>query len=138
MATVLWTGFDELIEQLRRLPEHLTAEGGAIVNAASDAFMADVEAAYPKRTGNLARGLRKLNKTSGRFGVVYQVKNVAKHAWLFENGSQTRRSRAGNPSPMPPGHIFVPAAVRHRAQMYRNLAAMLEREGLLVTGSVAA
>jgi hypothetical protein len=137
MATVLWTGFDELVAQLRNLPEHLAGEAGVIVNAAADAFMADVEATYPKRTGNLARGLRKLQPAGGRFGVIYQVKNVAKHAWLFENGSQTRRSRSGNPSPMPPGHIFVPAAIRHRGRMYRNLANMLEREGLLVTGVAA-
>ena len=138
MATVLWTGFDELREALRNLPDHLAAEGGAIVNAATDAFMAEVEAAYPVGpTGNLKRGLRKLQKSSGRYGVIYQVKNVAKHAWIFENGSQTRRSRSGNPSPMPPGHIFVPAAIRHRARMYRNLANMLEREGLLVTGVAA-
>jgi hypothetical protein len=137
MATVLWTGFDELREALRNLPEHLAAEGGAIVNAATDAFMTEVEAAYPEHTGNLKRGLRKLQKSSGRYGVIYQVKNVAKHAWIFENGSQTRRSRSGNPSPMPPGNIFVPRAVRHRTRMERNLAAMLEREGLLVTGVAA-
>jgi hypothetical protein len=133
MATVLWTGFDELRQQLRELPEHLAGEAGTIVNEATDSFMTTTAAAYPKRSGNLSRGLRKLQKSSGRFGVVYQVKNVAPHAWIFENGTQVRHTAIGaNRGAMPPGHIFVPNAIRTRAQMYQRLAAMLEREGLIV------
>jgi hypothetical protein len=58
---------------------------------------------------------------------------------MFENGTMVRHTRIGaNRGAMPPGHVFVPTAIRHRAAMYRNLRDMLEREGLLVTGNVAA
>jgi len=138
MATVLWTGFDELLTALRNMPEHLASEAGTIVNAAADAFMADLATAYPKHTGNLSRGLRKVQKSGGRFGAIYQVKNVATHAWWFENGTQVRHTKLGaNRGAMPPGHLFIPYAERHRAQMWRHLADMVEREGFLVTGRAA-
>jgi hypothetical protein len=138
MAAVLWTGFDELLTQLRNLPERLAGEAGTIVNDTTDRFMTTTAAAYPKRSGNLSRGLRKLQKSSGRFGVIYQVQNVAPHAGIFENGTQVRHTAIGaNRGAMPPGHIFVPNAIRARAQMYQRLADMLEREGLLVTGRAA-
>jgi hypothetical protein len=133
MAMVLWTGFAELLTQLRELPDHLVGEATTIVNDATDTFMTTTAAAYPKRRGNLSRGLRKLQKSGSRGGVIFQVKNVAPHAWMFENGTQARHTAIGaNRGAMPPGHIFVPNAIRARAQMYQRLADMLEREGLIV------
>jgi hypothetical protein len=36
----------------------------------------------------------------------------------------------------PPGNVFIPAAQRHRRTMYQQLRAMLEEEGLIVSGDV--
>jgi hypothetical protein len=38
---------------------------------------------------------------------------------------------------MPPANIFIPTAQRNRRAMYRDLVALLERQGLTVTGGSA-
>lgn len=118
-----------------RLPEHLTDEASSIVDDAGERAMAESFQGYKRRSGNLRLGLKKEAKFIGRYGTAVVVKNTAKHAWMYENGTQTRQTRLGaNRGAMPPAHTFIPAAERSRAQMYRELAAMLEREGFLVSG----
>jgi hypothetical protein len=138
MATLEFVGLDELMLGLVALPDQLVGEATAILRAAADGMMAEAAAAYPVRTGNLRWGLKKTELSLGRYGVAYQVANTAPHAWIFENGTEARHVAVLPPWPaanfgpdrgrMPPGHVFIPAAERHRAQMYRNLSAMVERE----------
>ena len=63
------------------------------------------------------------------------LKSSAPHAWLFEHGSQARHNDIGaNRGSMPPGNIFGPIAGRARRRMNEQFVAMLERNGLTVTG----
>jgi hypothetical protein len=135
MAAVTWSGMDDLMTALRTLPERLAGEAQGIVKGAADDAQTAIAAGYPSRTGDLKRRLRLVTKATGPYGVGYQVRNTSPIAWIFESGSQARHTRLGaNRGAMPPGHVFIPAVVRARTQMYRALKAMLEREGLLVSG----
>lgn len=147
-ARVEWTGLASFREQLRKLPHDLRAEGGAIVYAHAQRAYTQIQAGYPVRSGNLKRGLRIDYQTgkgqSSEFGVGVVVRNRAKHAWIFENGTEARRvsrlppGRTANfgisRGRMPPGRVFVPIAIRVRAQMYRQLEDLLRRAGLQVVG----
>lgn len=135
MASVAFVGLTELQTALLRLPEHLAEEAAEIVDDAAERAMASAFQGYARRTGNLRRGLKKEQKFIGRYGAAVVVKNTAKHAWIYENGTQARHTRIGaNRGVMPPGHAFIPAAERSRARMYRELSDMLVREGFLVSG----
>ena len=135
MATVTWTGLEELLAAMQALPADLVDDATAIISGAADNALAEMDATYPTRSGNLRKGLKKEDKYIGRFGVAYVVRNSAKHAWIFENGTAARHTFAGAyRGIMPPGHVFVPIAERHRARMYGELRDMLVAHGLVVTG----
>ena len=130
-------GLDELREALRRLPEALRDEARDIIKREANDAMEQIVAAYPEHTGNLRNHVYvSTTAGGGRHGVAAVVRNTAKHAWLFENGTQTRQTAIGaNRGPMPAGHVFIPIIVRHRRAMYGQLAELLRAKGLQVSGS---
>jgi hypothetical protein len=137
-ATVTWSGLDELRADLRNLPAHLATEASAIVWFSASQAKADVVAGYTahRRTGNLADHVSVTTREGSPYGTAVVVKSSARHAWMFENGTQARHNSLGaNRGSMPPGHVFIPAMIRHRRQMYVALQSMMERAGLRVSGS---
>ena len=132
-----WDGLTELKAALRRLPHDLRDDGSDIViNAAEDAH-AEIYRKYPEVTGRLKRGL-KLERESSAFGVAAVLINRAKHAWLFENGTQMRRDRFGrNRGAMPPGRVFIPTVIKHRRRMWQRLKDLIARAGLEVRDDAA-
>lgn len=136
MSVVLkWDGLEELRAELRRLPEDLTGEASHIVEASANAAAADIKQGYPHRTGNLRKGVTVTHFDKGKFSAGAIVKNTAPHANLFEVGSQARHTAIGaNRGSMPPGHVFVPAVIKRRRQMYSRLKELLVRKGLSVSG----
>lgn len=134
----VFSGLDELRAALRTLPADLTGEASHIVEAHANAAAADIKAGYPGRTGDLRDHVEVTFSTSGTStGAV--IRNTSKHAWLFENGTQARHTAIGaNRGSMPPGHVFIPAVVRRRRAMYGQLQDLLERHGLIVSGTADA
>lgn len=137
-ATVRWNGLDELLEQLRNLPADLTAEAGHIIEASANAAAVQVRSGYGshRRTGKLQESVVVDVLASGEFGVVRRLRATAKHAHLVEYGTQARHTAIGaNRGSMPPAHIFVPAVLRNRRQMYEALKDLVLRHGATsVTG----
>jgi hypothetical protein len=132
---IVWSGLEELKAELRQLPAELAGEASGIVIAAADRAKAAMH--YPRRTGNLADHVVVGKAAAGRYGAGAVVKNTAKHAGIFESGTQARHTALGaNRGSMPPGHIFVPAVMRSRRQMYDELKALLVAHGLTVSGDV--
>jgi hypothetical protein len=129
-------GLEELREELRRLPEALRDEARDIITAESSAAMEQIVAAYPEHTGNLRNHVYvSTTAGGGRYGVAAVVRNTAKHAWIFENGTQTRQTAIGaNRGAMAPGHVFIPIVIRHRRAMYARLADLLRTKGMQVSG----
>jgi hypothetical protein len=73
-------------------------------------------------------------EASNRFGVLMRIRSTARHALLFEIGTQLRYTRKGvERGRMKPANIFVPLARRNRRTMYRELIALMERQGLEVS-----
>jgi hypothetical protein len=134
-SRIVWNGLAELREALRNLPAELTAEASHVVEGAANAAAADIKAAYPVRTGNLRDHVFVSHRDKGRFSAGAVVKNTAKHAHLFEVGTQARHNSLGaNRGSMPPGNVFIPAMIKRRRVMYEQLKALLERHGLRATG----
>lgn len=146
----VFTGLEELKAELRALPTELKADGTEIVMGAATRAKAAVSAVYTAHrvSGELAKGLTLEVEGIGPYGTRATVGNRGNLAWLFENGSQTRQYTGTDKigrvyvnalrGKMPPHHVFIPTMIRHRAQMYAQLAAMLERHGLVVTGHAEA
>lgn len=130
-------GLEELKAELRRLPEDLTGEAGHIVEGAANGAVVDIKQGYQahSRSGNLVDHVFVSRFEGGKFSVGYIVKNTAPHAWIFENGTQARHTELGEfRGAMPPGRVFIPAAIRARRKMYDALKAMIARHGLEVSG----
>lgn len=135
---IVWDGLAELKEALRALPAELTREAADIVFANADVAAQEIRDAYPKRTGDLAKHIS-VTKAGGALSTTATVKNTAKIAWLFENGSQARHYTTVNGKRhalgrMPVRPTFVPVMIRRRRIMYEVLKRVLTEHGLLVSG----
>lgn len=137
-SSLRFDGLAELRAQLRRLPEELAGEASGIVDRNAKDAAEGIRADYRRhlRTGRLEDGVIVTHVDAGKYAAGAIVKNTAKHAWLFENGSQSRHTDIGaNRGSMPPGHVFIPRVVRQRRTMYEQLKAMLVRVGFEVDGN---
>lgn len=132
----IWEGLEEYREQLRALPEDLTGEAANLVEGKANSVAHAIKAAYPVRTGKLRDKLTVTHIPSGgslKAGSV--IKNTAKHARVFEYGTQARHTAIGaNRGAMPPGHVFVQRIVRGRRELTQQLKAMVARHGATVVG----
>lgn len=138
---VLWNSeFDEYREFLQTLPETVTGEAQHLIEGSMNGLVVDLRRAYqagsPQArgahhvTGELASKVGIYHVHAGKYVAGGVVKNIAKHAHLFENGTQARHNKIGaNRGAMPPGHVFVPAAIRARRRLLEELKAMVLRNG---------
>src|SRR4029450_2066051 len=138
-------GLDDLVKQLRRLPEVVQREASVIVTGHAQRAVEEMRATYPVRTYGLARNRGALLpglRTDTRPDTVSSsaiVRNRAPHAYLFEHGTATRHTAAGiSRGAARPGKVFIPIAVRHKTALTRDLIRLLERQGFQVTQSMAA
>ena len=132
-------GVDELRDALRRLPEELTGEGGAIIRDAATAAHDDVDTVFNAHevTGTLERRLELVEVAGGRFGSILKVVDRAKHAWMFEYGTVARHWRNGKlTGTMPAANVFVKAMIHRRESMWDRLRRLVEDHGLKVSGRV--
>jgi hypothetical protein len=141
-ARFTWNGLDELKVALQTLPADLTTAAQNIVfDSAKEAANAII-LAYPHKTGNLSSHVT-VSRAGGAFSTSAKVKNTAKHAWLYDNGSSARHyyTKGGvshATGAMPATHLFVSRIVQQRRVMYERLKALLVSHGLLVSGDAAA
>lgn len=141
-AQIIWTGVEEWRVALQNLPADLADEAGGIVVNVATLLKTEVEAAYERHhhTGNLASHVRIDRVEAGRYGAAARVRSTARHAFIFEHGTQPRRTSKGASrgiSPAgggkPTGQIFIPAAIRRRREMVNKLKDLLVRHGLIVS-----
>ncbi len=127
-------GLEALKVALRTLPERLTQQAAGIVTNRAYSSAGKIVAGYPLgKTGNLRKGVKVEPVQVSGGGVIARVRSVAKHAHLFEYGTQARHTDEGwNRGVMPAQHVFVPVVVRERRQMIDELVAMVVREGIQV------
>ena len=155
----VFDGLAEYRKALKRLPLELRDEAADIIHLTATEAKNEIIAAYPEVTGHLKAGVfvstyksrdtPSVGITPGKgvlFGASAIVKNRAKHAWLYEYGSEARGvnrpvvGRAGNfgtsRGRMPARPTFVPIIIRRRRDMERQLAAVIRRAGpFQVTGA---
>ena len=131
-------GLAELRASLRRLPADLRDDAEGIVFESANDAAGDIKAGYEKhrRSGGLAQGVsvQQLRGAGTAFAGSI-VKNSSKLAFIFENGTQARHTSLGAfRGSMPPGHVFVPAVIKRRREMYDRIRAMMRTHGLKVVG----
>jgi len=135
-STLRLEGLDELRRALRDLPEDLTREADAVVRSHADECQRLVQAAYPSVSGNLARGVT-VEHNASKFHTSAIVKSRARHAHLFEFGTQKRRTLSGaNRGSMPAAQVdraMLPIVIRLRKRMVEGLITVVEKAGLKVT-----
>lgn len=134
---IVFDGLAELKAALRTLPAELAQEAGEIVKANAAEAAREIRADYPSRTGNLKNHVYVTNEAR-QFGASAVVKNTAKHAWLYDNGSQARHTdigaNRGSMPAAPTGRSFVAHMIRRRRIMYQILKDLLVSKGLMVSG----
>ena len=130
---VRWDGLEEYRELLRALPEALAQETAHLVEAAANGAAVDIRRAYPVRTGRLRDRVTVTRLNKGKYGPGLIVKNTSPLASIFEHGSQARHTALGaNRGSMPPGHVFIPLALKARRRLYGQVKELLVRKGALV------
>ena len=132
-ASFEWEGLDELKEILRYFPAHLTAAASAEIMDEANGAAAEIREDYPEVSGNLKGHVSVVQLSAGEFGAAAQVRSTAKHAHLYEYGTQTRQTDLGyNRGAMPAKPVVGAVMGRRRRQLYRRLIRMMELEGLEV------
>ena len=137
-ARVELKGMAEFRQALRQLPDELASEGSAIVDAHAQEHARVTEQIYGdhQRTGRLRRGVTTQTEHGRAFAGAI-VRTRAPHAWLFDNGSRTRRTGSGANRGMmparPESERFVPRAIRARVKMMTQLKDLVRRAGFVVS-----
>lgn len=124
-------GLEDLKAALRALPADLTGEAGKLIEAAGNRAVLDLKRGYPVVTGNLRDGVEVTFSQSG-VSAGARVRSRAPHAWLYDHGIAGRH--VGKGLNRTPTHLFARTMAQVRRELYRDLAALLERKGLRVTG----
>jgi hypothetical protein len=131
-------GLEELRASLRRLPVDLRDDAEVIVFDSAKEAVDDIKAGYAKhrRSGDLADKVEAVQlRGNGTAFAGAIVQNKSKLAFIFENGTQARHTNIGaNRGSMPAAHVFVPAVIRRRKEMYERLREMMRSHNLTVTG----
>jgi len=130
-----WSGLEELKAQLRALPAELAGEAANIVEGRANGAALTIKSGYPSRAGDLRDKLT-VEHTRSRFGARSVVRNTSDHALPFDLGSQVNRytTRGVNRGRMPATPLFSQTMGRARRAMHADLADLLRRHGLTVTG----
>lgn len=127
-------GLDELRQELLKLPAVLADKSAKRITVRTLLAAQRIRNNYPSRTGDLRNHVTAKVDQSG-VSVVGTVKNTAKHAYIFETGTQARHTDIGaNRGSMPAGHVFIPIVAEERREMYSDLAEIIAGEGLEVSG----
>lgn len=131
--------FEQLKADLKSLPQALAGEGAKLVEGRANGAAATIKAGYPVRTGNLRDKLQ-VTHTRPPLAAKSVIRNSAKYAKAFEQGSQVRSYVTVNGKrkvigKMPANHLFTREVIRARRALYDvDLRALLTRHGLTVTG----
>jgi len=128
------TGVQELLQALTAMPDQLRGDGMGIVRETTEGAAAEIRRGYPEAS-HTAHGTGTL---AGRVATAYPsttilvgiVRSQAPHAWIYEHGTDPRKTGKGyNRGVMPATRVTPPIAVRWRRRMYERLAELLESTG---------
>ena len=116
-------GLSALLEDLRRMPTALESAASELVHTAADTMHAEVVNEYPEVTGNLESHVTVVRVNAYRA----EVRSTAKHALLYERGSVERMHASGKSvGAMPKANVFIPAAIKARRHMERQIIKAVE------------
>jgi hypothetical protein len=129
------TGWPELKDALRHLPETLAAEAAPIVQEAGETTGQQLQIAYPP--GELRDRVR-VTFATRRFGVRSTVNSASPWAMEWEFGTNNRHTQQGwnrGAEPAHPDRGLLTIARRQGRIMNHQLAALVEGAGFTVRQS---
>lgn len=132
---VKWDGLDTFKQELQVLTGDLVSEAENILITAAHEAAAAVRAAYPYRHGGLRGGMTVV-PSRGRTLAGAEVKNLAPHAIIYEDGTTTRATHQGyNRGRMLGTPTFRPITARYRDRALTAVTARIYAHGAAqVTG----
>ena len=160
-AKVTFDGLDELRAALRKLPQALAEEAGAIIDRRAQNTAAAIRAAYVKRTTGLNPTERRKTpwyapgNLKARVTVAVERQDVAVHATVRSNaphaalyefgtgslnvthpGKDRKTATGANRGSTAPRPTVIPIAMRERKAMNTELVDVVKRAGFEVTGAL--
>jgi hypothetical protein len=131
-------GWNELLIQIRSLPQAFADEAAEMIDNTVEETAASLIQTYPigpgsgrYRGGNLRKGV-KWGTTRSGYGISGFVKSTAKHASIWEFGTQSRKTRKGWNRGKSPAHYnqgLVGIAIRKRRELRGKLIDVVRRAG---------
>lgn len=128
---MVWEGFAEYLEELRKLPEDYKAEAEKLIEGEVNGAYVTVKAEYLAHvfTGTLAARLRVTTQKGG-----LALVSGSPLAWLFDHGSQVRHYYTVNGKKksvgrMPANRIFSRTVGKARRTLSAGFRDMLLRKG---------
>jgi hypothetical protein len=133
---VLFTEIHENQAELRVQPEKMAKATQVLAMRVARDARADIYASYPKRSGRLRQGLKvQKGYGGGKTLASAYVVNTNPIAHNFEHGTQARHTHQGiDRGTMPAGNVFIPRMIRWRWVFFQSVKAIMEAEGITVTG----
>ena len=136
-ARVLWSGLDEYVAELRRLPTDSHTEAARIVEGGVNGAFVQIAAVYGAHqvTGDLRRKLTIAPlKVRRQLTTGLLLRNTSKIAWVFDHGSQARHYTTVNGAThltgaMPARPTFNRIVGQTKRRIGRQLRDMLRRRG---------
>jgi hypothetical protein len=135
-ATMVWDGFQEYLDELRKLPEDCAVEAANLTESGVNAAYQTISQVYGQHrfTGTLQSRLRIKTVRVGRLIKGLVLESGSPIAWLFDNGSQARHWASGKSTGKmwgrtAPTHIFAKTVARERRKLTQQFKDMLLRRG---------
>ena len=142
---VIFTGIEETKAEFKAQPEALAKATQTLANRIAKQAVADIKAAYPRKTGNLRNGVKvERSRNPSKTIAAARVVNRAPHAHLYELGTKARhfvgtdkRGRKyviGDRGQGTAHHVFPPRIVRWRFVFFEAVKEIMNRAGITTTG----
>jgi len=129
-------GLREFLNELQKLPDEMTDEATAIVQAHAKDAQREIVNDYPEVTGTLKRSVSYDDQSRSRVSARAVVRSRAFHVWMFENGTRQRKTsrgwNRGAAKAAPVSEKAIVAAMAHRSRMIAALIALVRRAGFEV------
>ena len=125
-VTFRFSGGEQFVLDLHRWRDRLRGEVHTAAQTEAQRLAQTVRAAYPRRTGNLQRGVRVTDDAPTGDAIAFRVRSLARHSHLYEKGTTFRQTRRGaDRGVMPATPLFIPEAILRRTAFKASVRRIL-------------
>lgn len=137
--SVVIDGLDELLQELTNAPKEIRQEAFGILREETEGARSEIATEYSRRSKSGTLASRVETYYPAESALIGIVRSTAPHSHLIEFGTKQRftkrygnKRQAVNRGAVEGDKVTPKIAQRHRDQLYRRLADMLERRGYVL------